>query len=37
VTEIEGIPKPDMTGLFYNDKVRKAFETVRSRIEPGGK
>jgi hypothetical protein len=37
VLEIEGVGKQEKTGLLYNDKVRKDFESLRAAIKSGGK
>lgn len=37
VLEVEGAPKQEKTGLLYNDKVRREFESLRSSIKSGGR
>jgi hypothetical protein len=35
--ELEGAPKQPKTGLIYNEKVRKDFDTLKAVIKSGGK
>lgn len=37
VLEIEGVPKQAKTGLLFNERVRKDFDSLKSTIKGGGK